>query len=221
MTQPSLFSADLIDPEIDDLGGLLAAHGQVAVGAAGARLSILVAQEHRGRALVAECAARGIGAEIREADAAGRDAEGGGGDGADGGDGEYAGRDDGTRAAWLLRTERTTELFGLAAAWTRGAVKATPDGLVISEGMVRLWVLAAGRRAASGYLLGLDPHAPDTYQPLAGALSRIGLAAAVIGAVSPTPALRLTGRNRVARLAEMIGSPPPGCAATTWPDPDR
>ena len=39
----------------------------------------------------------------------------------------------------------------------------------------------AGSPEADRYLLGLDPHAPDTHSPLASALMRVGIAPTLIG----------------------------------------
>ena len=38
---------------------------------------------------------------------------------------------------------------------------------------LRAWILVAGVPEADRYLLGLDPHAPDTHSPLASALTVI------------------------------------------------
>ena len=46
---------------------------------------------------------------------------------------------------------------------------------------LRAWTLAAGTPEADRYLLGLDPHAPDTHSPLASALMRVGIAPTLIG----------------------------------------
>ena len=63
VTQLSLFSADLTPPQLSDLAGLLAAHGQLTVGEGGIRLSILLADEWRAAALLRECRVRDIPAE--------------------------------------------------------------------------------------------------------------------------------------------------------------
>jgi hypothetical protein len=200
VTQPSLFSAETMPPSLADLGGLLAAHGQAAAGAAGARLSILLADRWRADALAAECARREIDAEVLAAEPADPGA-------ADG-------------PVVLLRTDRTEALAALAAAWTRGAVKAVPAGLTAEPGLLRVWLIAAGRRTSAGFGLGLDPHARDTHQPLAAACARAGLAGALVGATSDTPVIRLTGRKRLGRLGEMIGDPPPGAPGQAWPARD-
>jgi hypothetical protein len=195
VTQPSLFSADTLPPDVTDLGGLLAAHGQVAAGPGGARLSILLGEPWRAEALADECARRGIAAQALSAD---RGADPGG-------------------ASTLLRTDRTDLLAGVAADWTRGAVKAAPTGLVAGAGMLRVWLIAAGRHTPAGYALGLEPHARDTHGPLAAACARAGLTGAVVGGASDAPVIRLTGRKRLGRLLELVGAAPPGAPGQAWP----
>lgn len=78
--------------------------------------------------------------------------------------------------------------------------------------------LAAGSVEADRYLLGLDPHAPDTFAPLASALTRVGIAPTLIGSRGGHPALRITGRRRLSRLVENIGeSPADPEALSQWP----
>jgi hypothetical protein len=194
VTQPSLFSADLLPPAQLDLGGLLAAHGQMVGGPQGSRISILLTDAWRADSLIRECAARDLIAETVR---------------------------DRTDGAVLLRTERSAKLDALTTRWTRGAVKAPPPDLVIDAGLLRIWLLAAGRPDAQGYLLGLDPHAAGMHSALAAALARAGLAGSVTGVQSGWPAVRLTGRRRAARLAEMIGDPPSGAPDGIWPVPGR
>lgn len=193
VTQPSLFSAETLPPEVAELGGLLAAHGQFVASASGARLSILLADTWRAQGLAAECTTRAVGSEI----AAGPAGEA-------------------RESAVLFRTDRTSTLLGVAAAWTRGAVKSVPDPVAATEGFLRVWLIAAGRVGAAGYLLGLDPHAPDTHAALQAACARVGLAGALVG-LAATPALRLTGRKRLLRLRDMVGEPPAGAPRGAWP----
>lgn len=197
VTQPSLFSAETMPPAVDDLGGLLAAHGQATTGPDGARLSILLTERWRAEALADECARRGVAAEAVAAEA--------------------AAEEPGAGATALLRTERGAGLIALAAAWTRGAVKAVPPGLTADAGLLRVWAIAAGRQSLAGYALGLDPHAPDTHQRLAAVCARAGLAGALVGATSDTPVIRLTGRKRLGRLLELVGGPPAGAPREAWP----
>lgn len=206
MSQPSLLSADLAEPDIGDLGGLLAAQGQLAVGADGARLSILLTEPWRAEALMAAFDARGIRAEsVYDVPLAA----------SPGAPGSAEAPGSSRIEVVLVRSERTAALRPLAEDWTKGSVKAVPEGGVIPAGLLRLWAIAAGRDTPAGYELGLDPHAADTFDPLREVLGRAGIAASVVGRQSATPVLRVTGSKRRLRLAEMIGDVPPAAAPST------
>lgn len=196
MDQLSLLSADFNPPQRADIGGLLAAHGQTARSAAGTRISIYVYDEWRADALVTELAARDIAASIMTF-----------------GDTDQS-RDYGR---YLLRTDWQAQLGAVAEEWTRGAIKKPPADLVISAGMLRIWAIAAGHTSRLGYTLGLDRHAPDSFAPLAAACAQAGIEAAIIGAAGPRPVLRIAGRRRQSRLAELLGTPPATAPATAFP----
>lgn len=191
MRQQSLFSVDARPPRVADLAGLLCGPGQAVFFGRGAaaRLSVVVAQRWRADGIAAACTERGFGVELAVTD------EG--------------------RA--LVRTPFSAELVELAQRWTRGAVKAVPVGIQLDGPVLRLWALAGGNHDGRGYALGLDPHAPGTADPLAAALARAGLAATALGPRSGGPALRVTGRRRLARFAELVGEPPAGATAAGWP----
>lgn len=193
MSQPSLFSADLQPPAVADLGGLLAAHGQLVhqPHAGSARLSILLDEQWRADALIVEMRARGLCPESVPAE--------------------------GQRI--LVRSAQTLELAGLAAQWIRGAVKAVPPRLQVDAGFLRCWALAAGGPDDAGYRLGLDPHAPGTFDLLTAALAGAGLAGSFLGSRGGGPAVRIVGHKRLLRLADLLGSPPPGAPAAAFPDP--
>jgi hypothetical protein len=193
--QLSFFSADMVPPTVGDLGGLLAAHGQITAGRDGARLSIVLQEPERAAALVAECAARGITAEVADARV------------------PLASE----AARVLFRTERTTALDTLAVEWTAGAVKSVPTGLTVSAGVLRLWVIAAGHADQTGYLLGLDPHHPELTDRLIAACSRAGLAGSFIGGSGAHPAIRVVGHRRLARLIDTVGTLPPGLPESCYP----
>ena len=197
MSQLSLFSADLTPPQLSDLGGLLAAHGQIVTGVGGVRLSILLADSWRAEALLRECRVRDVRSEV----IAGAD--------------RVVGAD--PIAATVFRSQFSELLAGLAQEWTRGAVKAVPAGLTLTPGLLRCWTIAAGRPADIGFLLGLDPHAPDTYEPLAAVCAAAGLAGSLLGVRGGGPAVRIVGYRRCARLAEMIGTPPPEAPRGAFP----
>lgn len=189
MSQLSLFSADLTPPRREDLGGLLAAHGQIARSAGGARLSIVLADHWRAKALLREFRVRDIPAEMVQAEP----------------------------DRILLRSERIVRLNEVADRWTRGAAKSVPDDLIAEAGLLRCWTLAAGRPDESGFLLGLDGRAPDTHQKLAAVLARAGLAGVLLGARGGGPGLRIVGRRRWARLIELLGTPPPEAPIGAFP----
>ncbi len=191
MGQLSFFSADLQPPLVDDLGGLLAASGQITESADGARLSLLTDDPARASALVAECAARHVAASAEP--------------------------DPGDRHQLLVRTDRSAALVPLARRWTRGAVKRVPDEVTVSAGFVRLWVLAAGHVDDVGYLLGVDPHRPENVEPLIAACARAGLAGCSIGPRGGGPAVRIVGHKRLARLVDTVGTLPPGLPADLYP----
>ena len=194
MTQLSLFSADLAGPAVNDLAGLLAAHGQLVTSAGATRISVVVADAWRAEGLavlVREC---GLGVEL------GLSEEG----------------------RPLVRSSASAALTPLRTAWTKGAVKTVPVGWVPGGRALRAWMLAAGRPDDAGFVLGLDPHAADTHLPLAAALARAGLAATLLGSRGGGPGLRVSGRRRLLRLAETVGEAPAGAADVgSWPDPDE
>lgn len=195
MSQLSFFGADTAPPALTDLSGLLAAHGQAVTASGSARISVVVDAAWRATAIAHLMEAAGLRAEITETD----------------------------EGHPLVRTEAVPDLLPLATQWTRGAVKAVPPGWVPSSRAQRAWVLAAGRMEAAGerYVLGLDPHAPDTHPVLAEALMRAGIAPTLIGTHGPAPGLRVSGRRRLTRLAENIGEPPDDPEARAlWPHPE-
>src|SRR5690349_22149437 len=118
----------------------------------------------------------------------------------------------------LVRTAVDSRLVPLAKDWTRGAVKTVPPQWLPGPRELRAWTLAAGTPEADRYLLGLDPHAPDTHSPLASALMRVGIAPTLIGTRGSHPALRISGRRRLSRLVENVGEPPGSVEAfEQWP----
>jgi hypothetical protein len=194
VSQLSFFTAESVPPAVADLCGVLAASGQIVqVGApdgAGARLSVVVEQLWRASALAEMIREAGMVPEI------GRTEEG----------------------TPLVRTAVDRSLTSIAAEWTRGAVKTVPPRWLPGPRELRAWTLAAGSPEGDHYLLGLDPHAPDTHSPLASALMRVGIAPTLIGTRGARPALRITGRRRLSRLVENVGEPPAEAdALPLWP----
>lgn len=190
MSQLSFFSAESVPPAVSDLTGLLAASGQVVLLDAGARLSVVVDAVWRAAALAEMITEAGLQPEISRTD----------------------------EDSPLVRTAADPRLVGIAREWTRGAVKTVPPYWLPGPRELRAWTLAAGSPEADRYLLGLDPHAPDTHSPLASALMRVGIAPTLIGTRGARPALRISGRRRLLRLVENVGEPPGDVDAfTQWP----
>ena len=194
MSQLSFFSAESVPPAVADLTGILAAPGQVVVVGSGAqqtaRLSVVVDRSWRAQALAEMMAECGLTPEIARTD----------------------------EDSPLVRTALDPRLAPIAAEWTRGAVKTVPTNWLPGPRELRAWTLAAGSPEADRYLLGLDPHAPDTHSALASALMRVGIAPTLIGTRGARPALRISGRRRLSRLVENVGEPPGEVEAfEVWP----
>ncbi|WP_046314795.1 hypothetical protein [Mycobacterium sp. UM_Kg1] len=190
MSQLSFFSAESVPPSVTDLTGVLAGPGQIVVSGAGARISVVVEAQWRAAALAELIEEAGLRPEVTRTD----------------------------EDTPLVRTAVDPRLRALASAWTRGAVKTVPPQWLPGPRELRAWALAAGTAEGDRYLLGLDPHAPDTFAPLASALMRAGIAPTLIGSRGGRPALRITGRRRLLRLVENVGeSPPDPDALSQWP----
>ena len=194
MSQLSFFTAESVPPAVADLSGVLAASGQIVmVGAPdvqGARLSVVVDQLWRASALAEMIHEAGLEPEITRTE----------------------------EDTPLVRTAVSRLLCPIATEWTRGAVKTVPPRWLPGPRELRAWTLAAGSPEADRYLLGLDPHAPDTHSPLASALMRVGIAPTLIGTRGGRPALRIGGRRRLSRLVENVGEPPDNAQALSlWP----
>ncbi len=155
VSQPSLFSADARPPRTGDLAGLLCGPGQIVRFGSGdtARLSIVLPDPRRARAVLTACAAVGIAAERTVTES----------------------------GATAVRTAFRRDLVSLARAWQPGAVKTVPAGLLLDGAVLRLWLAAAGRWDGRAAELLLDPHAPQTHLALVAALTRAGLAPARTG----------------------------------------
>jgi hypothetical protein len=190
VSQLSFFSAESVPPAVTDLTGLLAAGGQVVLVGAGARLSVVVDRPWRAEAIAEMVDEAGLDPEVSRTD----------------------------EDTPLVRTAADARLVTIAADWTRGAVKTVPPQWLPGPRELRAWALAAGTPEADRYLLGLDPHAPDTHSPLASALMRVGIAPTLIGTRGARPALRISGRRRLSRLVENVGEPPDDAEALSqWP----
>jgi hypothetical protein len=193
VAQLSFYSADANPPARADLAGLLCGPGHmVSFGGVTARLSVPLTQTWRGRALIGELADRGVEATL------------------------YT-----TADGLLLRTAFRRDLTALAAAWTdTGAdkkAKTVPAPMSLAGRALRLWVLAAGDWIDGSYLLGLDRDAPGTHEPLKRAVTECGLPVSPYRPPGEGPGLRISGRRRLARLAELVGRPPSAAAESRWP----
>ena len=195
MSQLSFFSAESVPPSVADLTGVLAGPGQVVLASVGgqqaARISVVVDELWRAHGLAEMISDAGLISEISRTD----------------------------ENNPLVRTALDPQLMLIAGAWTRGAVKTVPAGWLPWSRELRAWTLAAGTfEADDRYLLGLDPHAPDTHAALAEAMMRVGIAPTLIGTRGSHPALRISGRRRLSRLVENVGEPPGDAAALAhWP----
>ena len=196
----SLFSAEASGPGLADLAGLLCCHGQITgFGRTAARLSVVVEEPWRAHVLARELRCRGSDAQVTSAE---------------------CGRPQ-------VRTSFRVDLLPLALRWLREGCagpkeddsgKAVPEGFRLSGAMLRMWALASGHRGPQGYLLGVDPLAPDMHERLVEALTPLGVPAKLLGPKADQPAVKVSGRRRLEALLELIGEPPPG-AEPAWPVP--
>jgi len=194
VSQLSFFTAESVPPAVADLTGILAAPGQVVLVGSGAeraaRLSVVVDQLWRAEGLAEMITEAGLQAEIGRTD----------------------------ENTPLVRTAADPRLMVIARDWTLGAVKTVPPYWLPGPRELRAWTLAEGTPEADRYLLGLDPHAPDTHAALASAMMRVGIAPTLIGTRGAHPALRISGRRRLSRLVENVGEPPGSVEAfEQWP----
>lgn len=154
-----------------------------------ARVSVVVEAEWRARALYAEITGRGVAVTlVATAD-------------------QHIG----------VRTAYSSLLSPLAAGWLRGAVKLPPPGFWLDGRRLRLWLLAAGAGDQLGYSLRLGASDEPAWASVGLALAGLGLPAALLGPRAGGPAYRISGRRRLARLAELVGDPPPGVPPAAWP----
>lgn len=204
MSQMSLFSAAAREPRAADLDGLLAGSGQVVRRGDTARVSVVVAESWRARAIAAELGRLDLDAEIVEI--RGDDSTGGGG--------------------LTVRTPWTAALRPMADAWTRGAIKMPPAGWELDGPRLRWWCLAAGAagdggdapRSTPSYTLLLGRGDEPAWPPIGAALAAAGVPGLLVGPRADGPAYRVVGQRRVRRLRELVGDPPDGVPAPAWPD---
>ena len=186
-----MLGVEAVRPSPADLAGLLAGPGQVVRMGGTARVSVVVDSAWRVHVLVAELAQRGL------------------------------------TASWVgvgeeqhgVRTSYTTALAPLATRWLRGEAKHPPAGFHLDGHRLRLWCAAAGDADRLGFVLRLGPDDGDCWEPVGTALAAIGLPAALLAPGAGGPAYRITGRRRIAHLAELVGDRPPAAPPQRWPGP--
>ncbi|MGC9668192.1 hypothetical protein ACNTMW_16755 [Planosporangium sp. 12N6] len=188
--QLSLFGVEARPASPLDFEGLLAGAGQVVRMGGTARVSIVVDEPWRARALLVEARARGLTATCEPGEVEG-----------------HIG----------FRTAYSSALAALGAAWLRGAVKHPPPGFALEGRRLRLWAIAAGGRdGASAFTLRLGATGEPHWELVGRALATVGLPAVLLGPRAGGPAYRIVGRRRLARLAELVGDPPPGAPPGIW-----
>jgi hypothetical protein len=187
--QLSLFGVEAAAPAPEDLEGLLAGPGQVTRMGGTARVSVVVDELWRAQVLHAELRTRGLAVTcVSTVD-------------------DHLG----------VRTAYTAVLAPMAAAWLRGAMKVPPPGFGLDGRRLRLWAAAAGDLDRLEFTLRLGANDELAWPAVGAALSAIGLPAALLSPRAGGPAYRITGRRRIARLAELVGDPPAAAPEGAWP----
>ncbi len=187
--QLSLFSADARTGGVADLAGLLCGPGQVVRFGDGstARLSIVLADDRRADALLAECAQRDVPAELVDT----------------------------PTGATVLRTAFRADLVALAGSWARGAVKAVPPSFELDGASLRIWLLGAGVDAGAIALDPQAPGTHAALQAAVARAGLTGTVHHGRGG-RPVLRFAGTRKVR-ARLAELVGPVPPGVDPGGWP----
>lgn len=111
-----------------------------------------------------------------------------------------------------VRTSFSAKLLPLAAAWP-------PVRLDVRGHPLRLWVQACGRMEAPGvYTLEVGEGEEAHWPVVRAALLDAGVRSDLVRNAPDGPVLRIRGRRRVSRLAELIGDPPRPAPAGFWPE---
>jgi hypothetical protein len=187
--QFSLFGAEVAEPILADLAGVVLAGGdwvRAEEDFSVARLSVVVDAPWRVAAMISAFDELGLAPSTAMAE-------------------------NGTG----VRTEFSAQLAPEAQRWTRGAVLRPPAGLALTARGLRIWAIASGRADASGYLLGTGEADGLMHRAAGAQLAALGLAATSI-ALRTAPGWRVTSVKRMRRLAELLGEPPSGSSAD-WP----
>lgn len=189
--QPSLFGVEAHDPGVADLAGLLAGPGEIVRMGGTARVSVTVAEPWRVHVLVPEIIRRGLQATWS--------------------------RTEDERLE--VRTSYATTLMPLGRAWLRepSAPKRPPRAFFLNGFRLRLWVAAAGMPDSSGYVLRLGPADEPIWETVRAALHAVGLPSRLTTPRDGDPGLRISGRRRIARLADLVGPRPDAAPESAWP----
>ncbi|WP_232323525.1 hypothetical protein [Catenuloplanes japonicus] len=174
-----------------DLAGLLAGPGEIVRMGGTARVSLTVTEPWRVHVLVPEILRRGL------------------------------------QTTWShtederleVRTAYATTLMPLARAWLReqGAPKRPPRAFFLNGFRLRLWVAAAGMPDPSGYVLRLGAADEPIWETVRAALHAVGLPSRLTTPRDEGPGLRISGRRRIARLADLVGTRPDAAPESAWP----
>jgi len=190
LRQLSLFGIEAGQPEMADLAGLLAGPGQVVKMGGTARVSVVVEDRWRAAVLVGELRVRGFTATCVATE-----------------DQQFG-----------VRTQYSTRLAPLAVAWLRESVKLPPPGFGLNGRRLRLWMTAAGNREGNEVMLRIGQCEEGVPVRLQRALAAVGLPSDVVADPQGSgPALRINGRRRVGRLAEVVGEAPLQAPEGAWP----
>jgi hypothetical protein len=68
-----------------------------------------------------------------------------------------------------------------------------------------------------GFTLRLGPSDEPAWTAVGAALAAVGLSAALLSPRAGGPAYRISGRRRIARLAELVGDRPAPVPPEAWP----
>lgn len=238
--QLSLFGVEAHRPEPADLAGLLAGGGQLVRMGGTARVSIIVDDPWRAAVLVRECARRDLPATVVSTRAPVQHRElsvVAVAESADDGTTEEPSKDqkprgyaeddpqsgdaepDGDPERFAVRTAYTKILVPLARTWLAAdGSKSPPRRLHLDGRALRLWVTASGRLENPGLYSLAVGAADEAIWPVVGrALTAVGLGGVLVRGGPGGPVWKISGRRRVARLAELIGDPPRPSPDGLWP----
>jgi hypothetical protein len=212
--QLSIFGAEAAAVSPADVAGLLIGPGRLTRMGGTARVAVPVDAAWRVHVLAAELVARGLVVTWRPrpepppADPADDTAAAGQPEPCDD-DTAVAGQPEPREGAvgFEVLTAYSRRLNALARSWPAAA-----DRLFLGGPRLRLWVAAAGRPRADGFALGLDPD--GGWEVADAALARAGLAGTVVAGGRE---YLITGRRRLARLAELVGERPEPAPRGAWP----